>query len=448
MQKKLICLVMAACLLLPGMTAGAAESRIEGEEDVTLEPAVTDPEGKQVGSDGMVVVTLDPGHGGKDPGAVAEWDGKTIQEKDLNLKIALYCKAELEQYAGVTVSMTRTGDSYIGLADRVTFAEQQGADIIVSLHNNATDGTTQDGAMMLVSNGNYRPELAEITQDIGSRLLEKLEAMGLRNLGFLRRNSASQVYPNGTTADYYSIIRNATLRNLSGMIIEHAFLDNYQDYSRFLSTDAQLQALGIADAQAIAEAYGLKRRCSSADHGDAPFTDVYDDQWYYGAVVFAWQNRLLAGTSDTTFSPEWGMTRAMVVQTLYNAAGKPEVSGTTDFSDVQADAWYADAVCWAVEQELTAGTGDHIFEPDAIVTREQLVQFLYNHAGRPQTSGSLSVFPDADYVSEWAWSAMCWAVENGIIHGSVGPEGVVLAPGSGATRAQTAAILRNHLTGQ
>lgn len=447
MRKKLICLMLAACVLLPGMAAGA-ESRMEGEEDVTLEPAVADTKGKQVGSDGTVVITLDPGHGGTDPGAVEEWDGKTIQEKDLNLKIALYCKEELERYAGVTVYMTRTGDSYIGLADRVTCAEQQGADIIVSLHNNATDGTTQDGAMMLISNGNYRPELAEITRDIGSRLLEKLEAMGVRNLGFLRRNSSSQVYPNGTAADYYSIIRNATLRNLSGMIVEHAFLDNEQDYSRFLSTDEKLQALGIADAQAIAEAYGLKRRCSSVDHGDAPFTDVYDDQWYYGAVVFAWQNQLLAGTSDTTFSPEWGMTRAMVVQTLYNAAGKPEVSGTTDFSDVQADAWYADAVCWAVEQELTAGTGDNAFEPDAMVTREQLVQFLYNHAGRPQTTGSLADFPDADYVSEWAWTAMCWAVEQGIIHGSIGPEGVVLAPGSGATRAQTAAILRNYVTGQ
>ena len=108
---------------------------------------------------------------------------------------------------------------------------------------------------------------------------------------------------------------------------------------------------------------------------------------------------------------------------------------------------YLDKVDMVMLMSVFAGFGGQKFIPETL-DKVRFIKQAIRERQRPQTSGSLSVFPDADYVSEWAWSAMCWAVENGIIHGSVGPEGVVLAPGSGATRAQTAAILRNHLTGQ
>ncbi|MGM9616688.1 N-acetylmuramoyl-L-alanine amidase [Butyricicoccus sp.] len=450
MKKNFISMFLAVCMVVSALTAGAmaVESKIEGEEDVTLEPLLVDEgengRSKQYGSDGNLVITLDPGHGGYDPGAVYKWNGKNVSEKDLNLKIGLYCREELQKYAGVTVYMTRSTDTYVGLSDRVIYAEEHHSDIIVSLHNNVSNGSAR-GAMMLISNGNYRPELSEITQDIGSRLLEKLKAMGIKNLGFLRRNSDSLLYPNGKKADYYSTIRNATLQNISSMIIEHAFLDNYSDYSSFLSTDAKLKALGVADAQAIAEAYGLEKIHSAAANGDAPFTDVRDNQWYYDAVVFAYQNNLMAGTADTVFSPNMVMTRAMAVQVLYNYEGKPSVTGSNIFSDVQEGKWYYSAVCWASENGIAVGVGQGQFDPNVPVTREQLVQILYNYTGKPETAGSLSAYSDASSVAEWAETAMCWAVENHIISGTENNGCITLSPRTGATRAQAAAILKGYM---
>ncbi|MDO4286266.1 MAG: S-layer homology domain-containing protein [Eubacteriales bacterium] len=456
MKKKFISLFLATCMAASAMSGAlATESKIEGEEDVTLAPVFEDDgdiRSAQYNSDGKLVITLDPGHGGYDSGATHTWDGKTILEKNLNLKIALACKEELEKYEDVTVYMTRSDDTYIGLADRVVYAKEHDSDIIVSMHNNdAGNGTT--GAMVLISRGEYRPELAEIARGVGTKILEQLSALGLKNRGFLLRSSSDKpdnYYPNGAIMDYYSIVRNATLQNMPGMIIEHAFLDSYSDYKNYLSTDEKLKALGVADAKAIVEYYDLSLKGASktaAELGDAPFTDVRNDKWYYNAAVFCYQNNLMQGTSKTEFSPNVIMTRAMFVQALYNYAKPAEKAAATTFTDVNQSSWYYDAVCWAEQNKISEGMGDGTFAPNAKITREQFIRLMFAYAGAesPQDGAALKNFSDGAKVAEWAVPSMCWAIENGIVVGDVQNGVKVLDPKGQTTRAQAASVLKGYV---
>ena len=160
MKKRLTSFLLAACMMLPlSASAWAAEHpQMEGEEDVTLQPSYG-VRSKQSGSNGTLIVTLDPGHGGKDSGATEEWDGTTAMEKDINLKIALACREELSKYAGVKVYMTRDDNTFLELSDRVRYAQSVNADLMVSMHINSSDNSSAQGALVIVPNGNYRPEL-------------------------------------------------------------------------------------------------------------------------------------------------------------------------------------------------------------------------------------------------------------------------------------------------
>ncbi len=185
-------------------------------------------------------------------------------------------------------------------------------------------------------------------------------------------------------------------------------------------------------------------KTKSATPVEEVFTDVSATSWYHDAVQFVYDNDLMSGTSDTTFSPTTETTRAMVVQVLYNMHGKPEVSGEMPFSDVEAGAWYYDAVLWAYQNGVTAGDGKGNFNPTANVTREQFAQFLYNDAETPEVTGSIA-FTDADSVSGWATNAILWATQNGIINGKQSGSTVKLDPKGEATRAEVAAMLKNYL---
>ena len=162
---------------------------------------------------------------------------------------------------------------------------------MVSMHINSSDNSSAQGALVIVPNGNYRPELLKESKKTASRVLSNLESLGLRNRGYLQRNSSENTYPDGSKADYYSILRNSTMANIPSMIIEHAFISNYDDYTKYLSSDDMIQKMGQADAKAIVAAYqlNLKSNNSAASKGDAPFEDVYTTDWYYAPVVFAYQ---------------------------------------------------------------------------------------------------------------------------------------------------------------
>lgn len=173
------------------------------------------------------------------------------------------------------------------------------------------------------------------------------------------------------------------------------------------------------------------------------FTDVAADAWYYAAVGEAVERGLMNGTDAYAFSPDAAMSRAMMATVLYSMAGRPAVSGSAPFSDVSDSAWYADAVQWAGGAGIVNGMGNGTFAPDAAVTREQMAVFLYRYAQAPGQDVTvdgdpLAGFADADTVSAYAVDAMRWAVGAGLITGT---DSLTLSPRSGATRAQTAAIL-------
>ncbi|MGN1307020.1 MAG: leucine-rich repeat protein [Faecousia sp.] len=171
------------------------------------------------------------------------------------------------------------------------------------------------------------------------------------------------------------------------------------------------------------------------------FTDI-DGHWAEDEIVEAVWRGLFNGTTDNTFEPELEMSRAMFVTVLWRAAGEPAAEQAASFKDVDDDAYYAEAVAWAVEVGVTNGTGENCFSPDALITREQLATFLYRYAQAQkitlEKTTAWSAFTDADEIHAYAKEAMTWAVESGLIGGY--PDGTV-QPNAEATRAECAVIL-------
>lgn len=180
-------------------------------------------------------------------------------------------------------------------------------------------------------------------------------------------------------------------------------------------------------------------------NGVLPFTDVREADWFYDDVVYAYENGLFSGTSDTTFSPNASMTRAMLVTVLYRLEGQPTVSGRSGFSDVKLNSYYEDAVTWAADNGIVNGTGATTFSPNANVTREQMAAILYRYAQYKQygttASAGLNGFSDAAKVSAYAKAPLSWAVAEKLVNGSEGK----LLPTGNATRAQVAAILHRFV---
>lgn len=170
------------------------------------------------------------------------------------------------------------------------------------------------------------------------------------------------------------------------------------------------------------------------------YTDLDANAWYAESVHFALVNGLFVGFGDGTFRPEAALSRAMVATVLYRQAGSPAVTGSSTFPDLKDD-WYADAVAWAQEAKVVIGDDKGLFRPDDDVTREEMVTMLYRFAASQNmdttTTGDLSSFTDASSVQSYATEPMTWAVGNGIILGMGNNE---LAPRESATRAQFAAI--------
>ena len=170
-----------------------------------------------------------------------------------------------------------------------------------------------------------------------------------------------------------------------------------------------------------------------------PFTDVYESDYYYDAVLWAVANGVTAGTSATTFSPNAPVTRAQMVTFLWRAYGSPKATGSNPFADISADAWYYDAVLWAVANGVTVGTSATTFSPDAPVTRSQAVTFQWRAAGSPVVTGDSfdDVAADAYYAG-----AVTWAVANGITNGTGGNK---FSPEVTVTRAQAVTFLWREL---
>ena len=178
------------------------------------------------------------------------------------------------------------------------------------------------------------------------------------------------------------------------------------------------------------------------------FTDV-EKNWAYPGIQYCVTHGIMGGMGDGTFAPTGTTTRAQIVQILYNLEGTPAVSGTTPFTDLTAN-WYKPAILWAYQNNVVAGKSPTTFDPERPVTREQiaviLTQYMFHvlKMERTWTPADLSTFPDGANVSGWAKEAMQDAVALGLINGSKAPDGLVyLDPQGSATRQQVATILMN-----
>ena len=178
------------------------------------------------------------------------------------------------------------------------------------------------------------------------------------------------------------------------------------------------------------------------------FTDVTKN-WAYPGIQYCVTHGIMGGMGDGTFAPTATTTRAQIVQILYNLEGTPAVSGTTPFTDLTAN-WYKPAILWAYQNNVVAGTSPTTFDPERPVTREQiaviLTQYMFHvlKMNRTWTPADLSTFPDGAQVSGWAKEAMQDAVALGLINGTKAPDGkVYLDPQGSAARQQVATILMN-----
>lgn len=203
---------------------------------------------------GPLVIVIDPGHGGYDGGA-----NKYVVEKDVNLTIANYLKEELQQYTNVKVYMTRTNDTYVSLGDRVSKALNWGADVVISIHNNAGGGR---GAEVIVPNNSswYYSACYTQGQKLGYNILNELKGIGLlEHQGVYSKNTTNgSRYADGSTSDYFTLIEGPREYGILGIIVEHAFVDNATD-AQWLQGNANLKKLALADARGIVRTYGLSK---------------------------------------------------------------------------------------------------------------------------------------------------------------------------------------------
>lgn len=263
--------------------------------------------GRMNTEDSNLVVVLDPGHDATHGGAM---NASGMREDRLNLKIAQYCKAELEQYHGVTVYLTRTGTGcpYPGTtstncnANRVAAAARVGADYFVSIHLNSSASMSPNGAEVFYPNSHYNPGIGADGANLAKNISRQLVALGLSDRGITIRNSGDGTkYPDGSLADYYGVIRRSKEAGITAVIVEHAFLSNSSD-AAFLSNEGNLQRLGAADATGIAAYLGLSKE-TSADRTqvEAYVTRLYElclGRYPDAAGLTDWVDRICSGRTS------------------------------------------------------------------------------------------------------------------------------------------------------
>lgn len=233
---------------------------------------------------GGMTICLDPGHGGNDSGATAFG----AKESDLTLKIAQYCKEELAKY-DVNVVMTRTTDTRLSeeaaldLKNRVEVAKKAGASYFISIHINSAANSAAKGAEVYYPNTSGNKNLSSNGQNLAKAIQKQLTALGLYDRGIKIRNytdGTTSSNPNSSDQDYYGVIRYAKQANITGLIVEHCFINNKDEFDKYLGSNAKLQQLGIADAKGIVSALGLQAKNADIDTLAAENRNVLADGTY------------------------------------------------------------------------------------------------------------------------------------------------------------------------
>lgn len=231
----------------------------------------------------------------------------------------------------------------------------------------------------------------------------------------------------------------------------YAFTEASVNYDLGEAMDAVLMDYITEELNGVvtAEKYG-EPRGDITIAGALPFTDVVKSDWYYDGVKYAYTNSLFKGTSGTTFAPKNSMTRGEMVTVLYRMAGSPETEADLPFTDVADHMYYADAIAWAFANKVVNGTSGTTFSPDQTITRQEFATILYRYSEMKEydvtveEDASLDQFTDAAAVSAYAQEALTWANAEGLITGITK---TTIAPAGTATRGQVAVILMRFVEG-
>ena len=301
------------------------EAIVQAEQEI---PAMMSDDGVQTQSSN-IVVALDPGHDSTHAGASANG----VREEVLTLKIAQYCKAELEEYAGVSVYMTRTtadcphpgGSSAHDIDQRVADAAAAGASVYVSFHLNSSTSSAAKGAEIIIPNTNWKPQVGNDGKKLATLIESELVGLGLEERKIYSKDTTvNERYEDGSLSDYFTVQISAKEHGIPGIIVEHAFVTNTSDVNNFLNNEAGLKKLGVADATGIAKYFGLSKGQWYKDSTGwwyASGTSYLKNQWaqisgswYYfdsnGYMETGWQKisgkwSYLGGTDDGIMRIGW-----------------------------------------------------------------------------------------------------------------------------------------------
>ena len=413
-----------------------------------------------------VTISFDPngGTGTMQPMKVKSGENFTLPE-------CTFTPPEGKEFAGwlaANGNVYPAGDIAFSTTDivlKATWKDKEAAEVTISFDPNGGTGTMQP--MKVKSGENFTLPECTFTPPEGKEFAGWLAANG-------------NVYPAGDIAfSTTDIVLKATWKDKEGETPhKHSYKDvvtaptcTEKGYTTHTCAcgdsyvDTYVDALGHAwdsgkvTKQPTATEDGVKTytctRCgetktetiSATGCPSAGFTDVPgEDNWAHAGIDYCVANGLMSGIGNNLFGPKLTTTRAQIVQILYNLEGEPKVSGTTPFTDLTQD-WYQDAVLWAYQTGVVAGTSSTTFEPDRPVTREQIAVILMEYMTRvlklerTWTPADLSTFPDAGSVSDWAKDAMADAVGLGLISGASNGGQTLLEPQGSATREQVATIL-------
>lgn len=207
-----------------------------------------------------------------------------------------------------------------------------------------------------------------------------------------------------------------------------------------ISSGGKVTALSEGTVELTAQAWnGVVNTITLRVEGDLlPYSDLIPGAWYYGELRAAVDSGLMQGVGEGMFAPDQPMTRAMVVQTLYNLAGRPRTDLSPVFTDVSEDAWYCAAVMWAKSNGVVNGDTETTFAPNRPMTRQELAAVLWRYAGEPSAEGSLTDFSDWKQADSFALDPLIWMTQNKLMQGADG----MLGPRNTASRVETAVILQ------
>ncbi|MBE6954547.1 MAG: hypothetical protein E7449_01375 [Ruminococcaceae bacterium] len=215
----------------------------------------------------------------------------------------------------------------------------------------------------------------------------------------------------------------------------------YSNNEEVAVVDQSGNITALSEGSALITAKGIHGKsasCVVSVTGELlPYDDLVPGAWYYPHVRYAVSKKLFTGTAERQFSPEVAVSRAMIVQVLYNLAGRPAVKTGTAFEDVKPDDWYSEAVAWASSEGLVYGVSQTLFAPHAILSRQEMATIIWRYAGEPNSSAYLGIYADASEIPTYAKTAFAWMTDNYLLRRTDRN----IRPAQAASRAELASVL-------